>query len=519
VGDGAEVVVLGSGAAGLSAALAAADRGARVTLLEAAQKAGGTTALSGGIAWMPGYPADDTTAEGERYLEAIGLGDRNAELCEVFVREAAGVAHELADASELAWQPLAYPDYHAEEPGGRPQGGRSLEPLPLAASAELAAQVRDAPNVELPITYHELATGEVDRELAAQRTRDGVLTLGRALVAALLDAARQRGVAVRFGVRPQQLVFAGGAVAGVVLDDGTTLGGRVVLACGGFERDEGLVRALLRGPMLAPAGVPTNRGDGLRMAQAAGASMGNLSEAWWAPAMRVPGETIDGCAMFRVVLTERARPGSVIVDSRGRRFADEAQNYNDFGRSLHEFDPAAMAFPRVPAWMVFDSRYRSSYSVGPLRRRSPDADWLARGADVGALAARIGVPADALEQTLERFNELARGGSDADFGRGDYAYDRFMGDSRCANPVLATIEEPPFYALELLPGCLGTKGGPRTDSHGRVLGADAATPLDGLYAAGNAAASPFGFAYPGAGGTIGPALVFGHRAGRAAASD
>ena len=518
MGDSAEVVVLGSGAAGLSAALVAADRGASVTLLEAAEKAGGTTALSGGIAWMPGYPADDSPAEALRYLDAIGLGDRNEALCEVFTREAAGVARELAAAGELAWQPLAYPDYHAELPGGRPQGGRSLEPLPLAAGAELAGRVRDAPNVELPITYHELATGEFDRALASQRVSDGVLTLGRALIAALLDAVEKRGVVVRYRARPRQLIFERHAVAGVTLDDGA-LRGRVVLACGGFERDEGLVRALLRGPMLAPAGVPTNRGDGLRMAQSAGAAMGNLSEAWWAPAMRVPGETIDGAAMFRVVLTERARPGSMIVDSRGCRFADEAQNYNDFGRSLHEFDPAAMAFPRVPAWMIFDARYRASYSVGPLRRRSPDADWLARGDDLDALAGRIGVPAVALSDSLARFNELAHRGSDGDFGRGDYAYDRFMGDSRCENPVLAPIEEPPFYALELLPGCLGTKGGPRTDSHGRVLGADAETPIAGLYAAGNAAASPFGFAYPGAGGTIGPALVFGHRAGRAAAGD
>jgi len=518
VSGSAEVVILGSGAAGLSAAIAAADRGARVTLLEAAAKAGGTTALSGGVAWIPGHPADDTPQAALRYLRAVALGDCDDELCGVFARGAAGVARALEAAGDLLWQPLAYPDYHAELPGGRRQGGRSLEPQPMPASAELAAQVRDAPNVEFPVTYHELATGEFDREVVGRRAREGVLTLGRALVAALLDAARRRGVQMRFGARAQRLLLERGDVAGVHLE-GASVRGRVVLACGGFERDARLVRALLRGPMVAPAGVPTNRGDGLRMAQSAGAGLGNLSEAWWSPAMRVPGEMIDDAEMFRLILTERARPGSVIVDSRGRRFADEAQNYNDFGRSLHEFDPAAMAFPRVPSWMIFDAGYRRSYSVGPLRRRAADPEWLARANDIGSLAELIGVPADPLRDSLARFNALAHAGADEDFGRGDYVYDRYMGDPRAPHPVLAPIEEPPFYALQVLPGCLGTKGGPRTDSHGRVLSAPDSSPISGLYAAGNAAASPFGFAYPGAGGTIGPALVFGHRAGEAAALD
>jgi succinate dehydrogenase/fumarate reductase flavoprotein subunit len=325
-------------------------------------------------------------------------------------------------------------------------------------------------------------------------------------------------VSVRFGARARELLVEEGEIAGIGLD-GAALRGRVVLACGGFERDASLVRALLRGPMVAPAGVPTNRGDGLRMAQSAGAALGNLSEAWWSPAMRVPGETIDGAEMFRLILTERARPGSVIVDSRGRRFADEAQNYNDFGRTLHEFDPAAMAFPRVPAWMIFDARYRARYGLGPLRRRAPDPPWLARADDLDTLAEQIGVGGDQLRATLARFNELAAAGVDRDFARGEFAYDRFMGDPRACNPVLAAIEQPPFYALEVLPGCLGTKGGPRTDCDGRVLRAIGGRTIAGLYAAGNAAASPFGLSYPGAGGTIGPALVFGARAGEAAARD
>jgi hypothetical protein len=255
------------------------------------------------------------------------------------------------------------------------------------------------------------------------------------------------------------------------------------------------------------------------MAMASGCALGNLSEAWWSPAIRVPGETIDGAPMYRLVLTERARPGSLIVDGHGRRFVNEGQNYNDVGRSLHDFDPTAFAFPRVPAWMIFDGAYRAHYNLGPLRRGTPDPEWLRRADTLPRLAEPIGVPADELVATVARFNELVASGHDTDFGRGEQVYDRFMGDPSTPNPVLGAIAEPPFYALEILPGCLGTKGGPRTDDRGRALHVETGQPVPGLYAAGNAAASPFGFAYPGPGATLGPALVFGHRAGEAAAED
>jgi 3-oxosteroid 1-dehydrogenase len=513
------VIVIGSGAAGMSAALAAGARGARVTILEASDLIGGTTALSGGVAWLPGHASDPGSREDAvAYLGALGLGDHDDHLCRVFVAEATHVAAEIERLSPLRWHSLPYPDYHAEREGGQ-TGGRSLEPDPLALDAHVRALVRPSPNITAPITYRELATGEIDMAAVEARKRDDVITLGRALIAALASAAVGSGAELRTGERARGLLSDADGRIGGVRTDAATLTGRVVLASGGFERDPELVRAFLRGPMLAPAGVPTNRGDGLRMAMAAGAALGNLSEAWWGPAIHVPGETIDDAPMYRLILTERARPGSIIVDAHGRRFADEAANYNDLGRALHEFDPAGFRFPRVPAWMLFDGAYRRRYSIGPLRRGEPDPDWLARAPDLPALAGEIGVDADALTATVERFNGFARDGRDADFGRGDYAYDRFMGDARAGHPVLGELAEPPFHALRILPGCLGTKGGPRTDDRGRVLRADGGGPMPGLYAAGNAAASPFGFAYPGAGGTIGPALVFGYRAGEAAADD
>lgn len=512
------VVVIGSGAAGLAAALTAASHGAAVTVVEAADRIGGTTALSGGVAWLPGYAEDSGGDDAIAYLGALGLGDHDAERCALFVREAPGAAALFEQLSPLRWHTLPYPDYHAEFTGGRRGGGRSLEPDPLLVDAGVRELVRPAPNVSAPVTYRELATGELDRDVVERRRRDGVLTLGRALIAALAAGALDRGVTLLTGERAEALLTDAGRVTGVRTGSGEHPG-RVILASGGFERDPQLVRSLLRGPMLAPAGVPTNRGDGLRMAMACGAALGNLSEAWWGPAIGVPGEEIDGAPMYRLILTERARPGSLIVDGQGRRFADEAQNYNDLGRSLHEFDPAAFTFPRIPSWMLFDAAYRRRYSLGPIHRRGADPDWLDQGADLPALAERIGVPAPALEATVARFNELAAAGRDEDFGRGDHAYDRFMGDARAPHPVLAPLAEPPFYALRILPGCLGTKGGPRTDDRGRVLHVETGEPLAGLYAAGNVSASPFGFAYPGAGGTIGPCLVFGGRAGEAAAGD
>jgi 3-oxosteroid 1-dehydrogenase len=493
-----KVAVIGSGVAGLGAALGAVDAGARVTIYEAGERLGGTTALSGGNAWFPANPQipDDTPELALQYLRALALGDADDELLQVFAREAGPTVEWVERETAVRWQSIPYCDYHAEFPGGRPQGGRTLEPSPIIPKPEVAAMIRDAPNVTAPVTYLELAGGEINRELLAERKRTGTFTLGRALLAALLEGCLERGVEVRAGQRVRELPDADA----------------VVLATGGFERDEQLAKAFLRGPMLAPVGAPSARGDGLRMAIGAGAQLGGMSEAWWCPATQIPGDAIDGEPMFRLILTERARPGCLMVNGRGVRFVDEAQNYNDLGRALQNFEPTSYSFLNVPAWMVFDGKYRSSYRLGPLSRRDPDPDWLARGETLAELAQAIEVPGDVFETTVARFNDGAARGEDPEFGRGSYPYDRFIG-------TLGPLESPPYYAFRIFPGCLSTKGGPKTDSDGRVLSIANGEPIPGLYAAGNVAASLYGMAYPGAGGTIGPHTVFGIRAGRAAAND
>jgi succinate dehydrogenase/fumarate reductase flavoprotein subunit len=468
-----------------------------VTVHERHERVGGTTALSGGVAWLPGNEhTDDSPEAALEYMRSLALGDVEPELVEVFVRESREAAARLERETPLEWEALPYPDYHSERPGGRSGGGRSLEPVAYDAPSLVRELVRDAPNRWGTITYAELWSGTAEPEELARRAAQGTFTAGQALIACLLEACLDAGVQVRTGER----------ITGLPEADA------VVIASGGFERDSTLVKAFLRGPMVAPAGVPTNEGDGLRLAIAAGAALGTMSEAWWAPAVGLPGDTIDGSPMYRLMLGERARPGCLIVDRSGRRFVDESQNYNDVGRTLQDFDAATFSFPHVPAWLLFDAEYRSTYRVFTVTPGDPDPEWLVRAGTVAALAERLGIPGPQLQETIDAFNRAAGGGGDPEFGRGGYAYDRFVGR-------LGPLGDGPYYALEILPGCLGTKGGPRTDSDGRVLAALDGSPIRGLYAAGNAAASAFGLAYPGAGGTIGPALVFGLRAGEAAAAD
>lgn len=512
-----DVVVIGSGAAGLAAALAAAAEGARVTVLEATATFGGTTALSGGVSWLPGNrfgAADDSHEAATTYLAELGIGDTDPDLIEQFVLDAPRVADLVAASTPLQWEPLPYPDYHSERPGGR-TGGRSLEPRPLDLPAVIRDQIRAPLSWRLPVTYREVVHGEVSRHVIEQRQADGTLVMGSAMIGAFLASLRDLGVDLHVGVRALELRTDDGRVTGVTTDGGDVQGA-VVLATGGFERDPALARSFLRAPAEGLTGAPGARGDGLRMAMRVGAGLGNMSEAWWCPSMHIPGDTIDGEPLHRLVLDERSRPGSLLVDSRGRRFTDESQNYNDVGRAMHAFDAGAFGFVCDPSWLVIDHTYRTTYTLGPLLRGEPDPDWLFTAPDLPALAVEMDVPADALVATVERFNEHAARGEDPEFGRGGTAYDRFVGDPRAEHPNLRPLDAGPYHAVKIRPGLLGTKGGPRIDRDGRVLDLDG-RPLAGLFGAGNVTASPFGMAYPGAGGTIGPALVFGTRAGEAAA--
>lgn len=513
------VVVLGSGAAGMAAAAGAAIQGAKVTLLEAAGTLGGTTATSGGGIWLPANPwsaavgVSDSADDGLRYLRSLQHDGADSALPEAYVRDGVRVALQVEEHTPLRWQHLeGMLDYHPEHEGGNAEG-RALEVRPLHTPNDLVERLRTNPYAWGPLTLNEEASEPPDAGELARREREGILTRGRALVAGLYMTVLEHGGEARTAARGTELMVSDGSVIGVRAGS-QDFEGQVVVATGGFERNARFTSAFLRGPMLAPAGPPSNLGDGLMMGMKAGAALSNMSDAWWVAAIHVPGETIDGAPFYRMLFIDAAKPGGIVVDRNGRRFANEAACYYGFGRSLHELDANRLAHTRIPCWLIFDSIRRREHSIGPVEPGDRDPDWLTRADTLETLADRIEVTADELRGTVERFNAHAAAGQDPDFGRGSWLWDGFS----AGKAPIRGVTEPPFYALRLLPGCSGTKGGLATDAHGGVLRWHDGETIPGLYAAGNASAYMVGAGYPGPGATIGPALVFGWRAGEAAAA-
>lgn len=527
-----DLVVLGSGAAGLSAALTGAALGDSVGLFEKAETVGGTTAVSGGVVWVaaherPDVPQPPTVEEALTYMRALSNGTMDEELVEVYVRATAPTLEFIESHSPVRFSVAeGFPDYKPEFPGGRPQGGRSFNPSPFdfAELGEWAGRVTTFPMDFSNVGFDAETRARMWGDAAFGEAGSDIRVTGQALVGGMLRALLDLGVEPRTGSRAVRLIHDEGAVRGVEVETGE---GRVevearhgvVLATGGFEWDPDLVKAFLRGPMHGPVSPPNNTGDGLRMAMRVGAALGSMGQAWWVPVVKLPGDTYQGHERSRSVRLERSRPRSIMVNRHGRRFANEAADYNSLGGPFHEFDATRFEFPNVPAWIVFDRVHLDTYGFLGTKPGEEPPEWFHGSADLPGLAAATGIDPDGLAATVAAWNEAVAAGRDPDFGRGESAYDGYWGDpsqeTRAAR-TLGPIEAGPFYAVQVDIGCMGTKGGPRTDADGCVLDVDGA-PIAGLYAAGNAMAGPTGMAYGGAGGTIGPALVFGHRAARHAA--
>lgn len=524
-----DVVVLGSGAAGLTAALAAHDAGARVGLYEKSDTIGGTTALSGGVLWVPinKYAAaagiNDTRDQALAYLLSLSHGLIDPEMAEVLVDTGPELLDWLEAKTPLRLHLVAgFPDYHPERPGGKPRGGRSIEPdlFSLAVLGEWADRLGGK---DVPLTISETplggGTGFLTPDELAARARDRLQGTGRALVAALLKACLDRGIVPVTGARAIELVRENGRVSGVRFEgfDVTARRG-VVLATGGFEWNPELVRGFLRGPMRHPPSHPANTGDGLRMAMRLGASLGNMREAWWVPVALLPQQFEHDVQPVALILRERTLPRSLMVNRKGVRFTNEAANYNALGAAFHEFDPTEFEYRNQPCWLIVDQEFVTRYGgLGSPPGEFPS--WVIKADTLGELANKLGLTRDALEETVRRFNANAREGIDPDFHRGESAYDGWSGDQSLYPGPAATlgpIETAPYYAVEIHSSSLGTKGGPRTDTNAAVLDVDGAI-IKGLYAAGNAMSAPTGMVYGGAGGTLGPAMVFGYIAGRHAA--
>ncbi|ORV41140.1 FAD-binding protein [Mycolicibacter engbaekii] len=528
--DSVDVVVLGSGAAGLTAALTAAVHGASVALFEKSQTVGGTTAVSGGIAWIPAHDRMPglTVDAAMDYLRAQSLGAMDDELVAAFVRTGPEMVDFVESHSDVRFEvATGFPDYKPELPGGRPAGGRSLSPLPYDISRVGCWRDRIT---SFPADYSNVGfDAETRARLHADIEADAggdVCVAGTALIAGLLRGALDAGITPATGCRGIELLAADdGRVGGVRVEAGglsrrVRARRAVILANGGFEWDTALVEAFLRGPMRGAVSPPNNTGDGLRMAMARGADLANMGEAWWVPIVRIPGDTIDGHQRSRSVRLERTRPRSIIVNRAGRRFVNEACDYNSMAGAFHYLEPRG-GYVNDPAWIVFDAEHLRRYGFLGVAPGGTAPDWFCQSPDLAALAAKTGIDEQGLAQTVADWNSGVAAGGDPEFGRGSSAYDGYWGDpqaSTVAGRTLGPIDTAPYYAVPLSVGAMGTKGGPRTDCDGRVLHVSGG-PIPGLYAAGNAMAGVTGRAYGGAGGTIGPAMVFGYRAGRAAATD
>ncbi|WP_193609032.1 3-oxosteroid 1-dehydrogenase [Nocardioides lijunqiniae] len=537
-----DVVVVGAGGAGMTAALAAAKRGLDTVLVEKSAYFGGSTARSGGGVWMPGNYAlakagqADPLAESKRYLDSI-VGDVVPKVRrDTYVDRGAEVLDFVREHTPLrfTWVP-DYADYHPEAPGGR-VAGRSCEPIPLDARflgdelKRLHPQYTKAPAnmIVTQADFRKISLG--------LRTLRGPVTMAKVLLNRILSGLRGRrmfamGNAIAIGLR-KGLVDAGVPVhyetelTGLVVEDGRVVGVRVtqdgresvvrarrgvILGSGGFERNLEMRERYQPQPTSVDwtTGSQFNTGGGILAGIEAGAGTDLLDDSWWGPTIPLPGGPW-------FCLAERNLPGSIIVNQAGERFMNEALPYVE---AVHEiYAGEATGVGHVPSWMVIDQRYRNRYLFAGLMPRQPfPGRWYKHGvirrADtLEALAAEIDVPAESLTATVERFNGFARGGTDEDFHRGESAYDKYYSDPTVKpNPSLHTIDQGPFYAVKIVPGDLGTKGGLVTDERARVLRADGST-IPGLYAAGNVSSAVMGRTYAGPGATIGPAMAFGYLA-------
>ncbi|WP_044042353.1 FAD-dependent oxidoreductase [Caballeronia insecticola] len=550
-----DVVVIGAGGAGMSAALVAAIDGARVLLVESTEYVGGTTAYSAGTTWMPASPhaasvnRDDTAANAEAFLTRA-VGERSdAAMRRAFLEAGPRAVAHLEANSDVKYRARPFhPDYLSEIEGSTLRG-RALEPLPfdgrklgrafalirppIPEFTVLGGMMVDRDDVGhlLNMTKSFASFGHA-LKLLARHARDRMsaprgtrLVMGNALIGRLLFSLLQRGVTVLTNTKVEALHTGASGVEGVTLrhvNEQRRIGvtGGVILASGGFNRHPTRRGEMLPGadPAWCPA-APGHTGSAQDLALAAGARFGDgaLSNAFWAPVSvrrRADGTT----AVFPHFLMDRGKPGMIVVDKTGRRFLNENTSYHLFGIAMQE---ANRTTPSVPAYLVTDAQGLRKYGLGMVRPGGKGlapflADgYLVEGSTLGELAGKLGIDEAGLADSVARINRYAQTGVDTDFQRGTTDYQNANGDANWSGPnkCLGPIGEAPFYAVRLYPGDIGAATGLVTDTNARVLDR-ADRPIGGLYACGNDMQSVMGGVYPGPGITLGPGLAFGYLAAR-----
>ncbi len=551
-----DVLVAGSGCAGMAAAITARHRGLDVLVVEKEPRFGGTTARSGGWLWIPGtslaraYGIQESPDAARTYLRHEAGNNYDAARVDAFVTAGPEAVDFFTKETALRFDmPLVFPDYHAEAPGGA-QGGRSMVTRPFDGR-ELGAHIKNlgAPLPELTVFGMMLGSGKeiihfmrVTRSLTSaayvakrlsrhlmdvlRHGRGMTLTNGNALAGRLAKSALDLKIPLWLSSPVRELIVENGAVRGaIVTHEGRDVRVRarrgVVLACGGFPHDVARRKAMFphapTGNEHFSPGPVGNTGDGLRLAEAAGGRIEDRlpNAAAWVPVSLTRRK--DGSRGVMPHFIDRAKPGVIAVMRDGRRFANEGNSYHDFVQAMIK---AAKPGEEIAAFLICDHRTLRKYGLGcvppfpmPLRHHL-HSGYLLRGATLEELAAKAGIGARGFAESVAQFNATAPDGRDPTFGKGTRAYNRYQGDAlHGPNPCVAPIAQAPFYAIKMVIGDLGTYAGIVTDAHARALDGDGRV-IPGLYAAGNDMASIMGGNYPGAGITLGPALTFGYIAGR-----
>ncbi|MCP4562841.1 MAG: FAD-dependent oxidoreductase [Bosea sp.] len=544
-----DVIVAGSGAAGLAAAVFAAIEGRSVLVIERTDHVGGTSALSAATTWVPNSLHAEKVATGDsfdkaaRFLDGVVGNHSSARLREVFLRAGPQAIATLEQRTAVHFRPYAtHPDYESDMEGSTLRG-RALEPIPFDGR-QLGA---DLQRIRPPIPEFTLFGGMmIDRtdighllklktswvsfkHAAAILGRYGLdrlrgkrgtrLVMGNALIGSLLLTLKRHGGTVLLNASITELQSGPDGITGVVVEQGgvtraIAAGLGVVLAAGGFNRHPQRRGAMLHSPTpaLSPA-APGHTGAMQDLALKLGARYGegSLDNAYWAPVStrtRPDGTT----AVFPHFVLDRSKPGTVCVDQTGRRFVNESTSYHLFSRAMFE---ANRTRPTIPCWIITDAEGLRRYGLGMVRMGTRDlrpflADgYLVEGASIAELAGKLSIDPATLAETIARMNDHARSGVDPEFGRGTTDYHRVNGDASrgLPNPTLGPIATAPFYAVKLTPGDIGAATGLVIDENAQVLG-KGDQPIGGLYACGNEAQSIMGGTYPGPGITIGPAITF-----------
>lgn len=518
-----DVVVVGSGAAALTAALTASAAGLSVAIVEKTGKIGGTSAMSGAASWLPANDharaagVEDSPGEALAYLRAsapAGWRATEDELWRSFATHAGPMLRFVEANTPLRFALTDEPDVYAEAEGAKVYG-RMLSPRPLSRRVvgAYAGKIRRSTIPHL-FTYHETIRHDLYRRpiqtalrLApslAQRFFTNAAGKGTALITGLLRGCLDHGCEILLETRAVALVPDGteSGVAGVVVEGGGTrrkLSARrgVLLASGGFEWNRELLRKHFPGGVDRLGSVPSNEGDALRLAEPFGAALAHLDQALIFPCIptRYEGKPHGMPAPVHM------EPNAIVVNRHAQRFTSEYAI--DLGEALDERDPATGEPVHLPAWLISDRRF-----LRPTVRwyARYDRSWIVRARTVEELAGKIGLPPEALAATVRRFNAFAAEGRDGDFARGESIFQKAKAKAKA---ILQPIERPPFIALPFSRSILATKGGLRTNGHAEVLRPDGSV-IAGLYCAGAAMANPIGTRAISAGTTIGPNMTWGY---------